>query len=149
MGIDTPDKFYKGWMLTGDIVAIDEQERMEIRDRSKDLIKSGGEWISSKDMENHVIAMEGVKQCAVVGRKHPKWDERPIVIAVLNDGAEVTIEEVKKHCSSKFAKFQLPSDIVVWEEIPMTGTGKVSKKRYSGETGQRWLFASRFTGRET
>ena len=118
-----------GWLATGDIASIDALGRLLIRDRSKDVIKTGGEWISSKDLENAVAEVPGVAQCAVVAQPHPKWDERPVVLLVLADPARpVTLAAVRAHCAATFAKFQLPDDLVVWDALPLTGTGKVSKK---------------------
>lgn len=123
-----PDKFHDGWLITGDIAAIDEDEYLIITDRSKDLIKSGGEWISSVDLENHVVELDGVLQACVVAQPHPKWDERPVVLIVTADEVTVSLEEVVAHCSKAFAKWQLPDDVIVVESIPLTTTGKMSKK---------------------
>ena len=123
-----PDKFHDGWLVTGDVAKIDSQEYIIISDRSKDLIKSGGEWISSVDLENHIVAMPGVRQAAVVAQPHPKWDERPVALLILQDGVEVSREQVLNHCASKFAKWQLPDDILYVTSIPLTSTGKIDKK---------------------
>jgi len=123
-----PDKFHNGWLVTGDIAAIDENEYLIITDRSKDLIKSGGEWISSVDLENHIVDMSGVLQASVVAQPHPRWDERPGVLLVLGSDVTVTREDVREHCSSAFARWQLPDDVIVVESIPLTTTGKMSKK---------------------
>ncbi len=123
-----PDKFHNGWLVTGDIAAIDENEYLIITDRSKDLIKSGGEWISSVDLENHIVDMSGVLQACVVAQPHPRWDERPVVLLVLESDVTVTREDVREHCSSAFARWQLPDDVIVVESIPLTTTGKMSKK---------------------
>ena len=87
-----PEKFHDGWLVTGDVAKIDSEEYLIIADRSKDLIKSGGEWISSVDLENHIVALEGVRQAAVVAQPHPKWDERPVALVILFEGANVTRE---------------------------------------------------------
>lgn len=123
-----PDKFHNGWLVTGDIAAIDENEYLIITDRSKDLIKSGGEWISSVDLENHIVDMSGVLQACVVAQPHPRWDERPVALLVLESDVTVTREDVREHCSSAFARWQLPDDVIVVESIPLTTTGKMSKK---------------------
>lgn len=123
-----PDKFHDGWLVTGDVAKIDSEQYLMIADRSKDLIKSGGEWISSVDLENHIVALAEVAQAAVVAQPHPKWDERPVAIIVLADGAEVSKEAVLEHCSSIFAKWQLPDDVIVADSIPLTSTGKIDKK---------------------
>lgn len=123
-----PEKFHDGWLVTGDIARIDPEGYLIITDRSKDLIKSGGEWISSVDLENHLMALAGVSQAAVVAQPHPKWDERPVALVVPNAGAQVTKEAILKHCAGSFAKWQLPDDVLFVESLPMTGTGKIDKK---------------------
>lgn len=128
------ERFFNGWLITGDIAKIDEEGAIVICDRSKDVIKSGGEWISSIDMENAVTGMPEIVMAAVVAAPHPKWDERPIVIVVLAPGADAIglHEKVNKHLSALFTKWQLPDDILVWPEIPMTSTGKIDKKVIRG-----------------
>lgn len=123
-----PDKFHDGWLITGDVAKMDAGGYLIIADRSKDLVKSGGEWISSVDLENHIVALEGVAQACVVAQPHPKWDERPIALVILSEGAELSAEQVVEHCSQKFAKWQLPDDVLFVEEIPLTSTGKMNKK---------------------
>eukprot|EP00484_Ammonia_sp_Unknown_P030414 CAMPEP_0197036808 /NCGR_PEP_ID=MMETSP1384-20130603/14193_1 /TAXON_ID=29189 /ORGANISM="Ammonia sp." /LENGTH=578 /DNA_ID=CAMNT_0042467023 /DNA_START=27 /DNA_END=1763 /DNA_ORIENTATION=- len=131
-GVDAKEKFHgDGWLKTGDMAVITKDQQMVIRDRSKDMIKSGGEWISSVDMENHVMALNEVDMAVVVAVPHPKWDERPIVIVTLKNGSKdeaATKQKIRKHLKTRFSKFQLPDDILVWSEIPLTGTGKMSKK---------------------
>ncbi|MGD8832143.1 MAG: long-chain fatty acid--CoA ligase [Pseudomonadales bacterium] len=123
-----PEKFHDGWLITGDVGKIDPEEYLIISDRSKDLVKSGGEWISSVDLENHVVALNGVAQACVVAQPHPRWDERPVVLCVLADGANVTKEAILEHCATKFAKWQLPDDVLFVDSIPLTSTGKMDKK---------------------
>ena len=123
-----PDKFHDGWLVTGDVAKIDQEEYLIIADRSKDLIKSGGEWISSVDLENHIVALPGVRQAAVVARPHPKWDERPVALVILLEGANVTKDLILDHCAEIFAKWQLPDDVIFVHEIPLTSTGKIDKK---------------------
>lgn len=125
---ETKSKFWKGWLTTGDIGSIDTEGNLIIRDRSKDVIKSGGEWISSVDMENLIVGLEGVEMCAVVAQPHPKWDERPVAIVIISPGATITKDRVIEHCKSKFARFQLPDDVLFWKEIPLGATGKMNKK---------------------
>ncbi len=124
-------QFHDGWLATGDIASI-KNGSLIIRDRSKDVIKSGGEWISSIDLENHIVALPYLSQVSVVAQPHPKWDERPVAIAVLNKAVPLPagslLEAVRAHCASKFAKYELPDEVLVWEELPVTGTGKISKK---------------------
>jgi acyl-CoA synthetase (AMP-forming)/AMP-acid ligase II len=127
-----PQKFHDGWLVTGDVAKIDSEQYLIIADRSKDLIKSGGEWISSVDLENHIVALAGVAQAAVVAHPHPKWDERPVAIVVRSadrEGAELTKEKVVAHCAERFARWQLPDDVLFEEAIPLTSTGKIDKKR--------------------
>lgn len=123
-----PEKFHDGWLVTGDVAKIDSEEYLIIADRSKDLIKSGGEWISSVDLENHIVALDGVVQAAVVAQPHPKWDERPVAIVIVAEGANVTGDLILAHCASKFAKWQLPDDVIFVQSIPLTSTGKIDKK---------------------
>jgi fatty-acyl-CoA synthase len=123
-----PDKFHDGWLVTGDVAKIDSEQYLIIADRSKDLIKSGGEWISSVDLENHIVGMPGVAQAAVVAQPHPRWDERPVALVILAEGGEVSVEEVRSHCAEAYAKWQLPDDVLVVDALPMTSTGKIDKK---------------------
>jgi len=123
-----PDKFHDGWLITGDVGKIDAEEYLIISDRSKDLVKSGGEWISSVDLENHIVGLAGVAQACVVAQPHPKWDERPVALVVLEAGAEVSKEAIAEHCATAFAKWQLPDDVLYIDSIPLTSTGKMNKK---------------------
>ncbi len=123
-----PMKFHDGWLVTGDVGMIDPEEYLIITDRSKDLIKSGGEWISSVDVENHIVALAGVAQAAVVAAPHPKWDERPIAIVIRATGSQLTADQVLQHCSARFAKWQLPDEVLFRDAIPLTSTGKIDKK---------------------
>ncbi len=115
------------WFPTGDVATIDPDGIMQITDRSKDVIKSGGEWISSIDLENIAMAHPAIAEAAVIGIKHPKWDERPIVVAVKKPGREVSRDEVLKFYEGKIAKWWLPDDVVFVAELPHTATGKLSK----------------------
>ncbi|MDO8909198.1 MAG: long-chain fatty acid--CoA ligase [Pseudohongiella sp.] len=123
-----PDKFHDGWLITGDVAKIDPEGYIIITDRTKDLIKSGGEWISSVDLENHIVGLSGVAQACVVAHPHPRWDERPVALVIRKPGAEVAHEHVLQHCESKFAKWQLPDDVLFVDAIPLTATGKMDKK---------------------
>jgi 3-(methylthio)propionyl---CoA ligase len=118
-----------GWFPTGDVATIDPDGYMQITDRSKDVIKSGGEWISSIDVENIAVAHSAVAMAACIGVKHPKWDERPIVAVVKKPGAEVTREELLKFYEGKTAKWQIPDDVVFVDAIPLGATGKMLKTR--------------------
>jgi len=123
-----PEKFHDGWLITGDVGKIDPEEYLIISDRSKDLVKSGGEWISSVDLENHIVAIKGVAAACVVAQPHPKWDERPVALIVLEEGAEVSEQQVLDHCATAFAKWQLPDEVLYIDTIPLTTTGKMDKK---------------------
>ncbi|RFP82614.1 fatty-acid--CoA ligase [Hydrogenophaga borbori] len=116
-----------GWFPTGDVATIDADGFMQITDRSKDVIKSGGEWISSIDVENIAMAHPAVAMAACIGMKHPKWDERPIVVVVKKPGAEVTREELLKFYEGRIAKWQVPDDVVFVDAIPLGATGKMQK----------------------
>jgi fatty-acyl-CoA synthase len=116
-----------GWFPTGDVCTIDPDGYIQITDRSKDVIKSGGEWISSIDLENIAVAHPAIAEAAVIGVKHPKWDERPIVVAVKKPGQSVTKEELLKFYEGKVAKWWTPDDVVFVSELPHTATGKLSK----------------------
>ena len=119
----------RGWFPTGDVATIDANGFMQITDRSKDVIKSGGEWISSIDIENIAMAHPAVAMAACIGMPHPKWDERPIVAITLKQGAEVTREELLQFFEGKTAKWQIPDDVVFVEAIPLGATGKMLKTR--------------------
>ncbi|MEO8250146.1 MAG: 3-(methylthio)propionyl-CoA ligase [Burkholderiales bacterium] len=118
-----------GWFPTGDVATIDPDGYLQITDRSKDVIKSGGEWISSIDIENIAVAHPAVAMAACIGVAHPKWDERPIVAVVKQPGAEVTREELLKFYEGKTAKWQIPDDVVFVESIPLGATGKMLKTK--------------------
>jgi fatty-acyl-CoA synthase len=117
----------QGWFPTGDVATIDADGFMQITDRSKDVIKSGGEWISSIDVENIAMAHPAVAMAACVGMRHPKWDERPIVVVVKKPGTEVTREELLAFYEGKTAKWQIPDDVVFVDAIPLGATGKMQK----------------------
>lgn len=116
-----------GWFDTGDIATLDEYGFMRITDRKKDVIKSGGEWISSIDIENVAVSCPGVRIAAVIGIAHPKWEERPLLIMEPHQGATVKAADVLAHIASQVAKWQVP-DEVVFDSVPLTATGKIDKK---------------------
>jgi 3-(methylthio)propionyl---CoA ligase len=116
-----------GWFPTGDVCTIDPDGYIQITDRSKDVIKSGGEWISSIDLENIAVAHPAIAEAAVIGVKHPKWDERPIVVAVKKPGQDVSKTDLLKFYEGKIAKWWMPDDVVFVQELPHTATGKLSK----------------------
>ncbi len=124
----TAQSFEDGWLRTGDVCKITPEGYIRITDRAKDLIKSGGEWISSLDVENELMAHPKVAEATVVGLKHAKWQERPAAFVVPSGGVEVTKEELLEHLSGRVAKWWLPDEVVFVEEIPKTGTGKFDKK---------------------
>ena len=123
-----PDKFRGGWLHTGDIAKIDAESYLIIADRKKDMIKSGGEWISSLDLENHIASIPGVAQAAVVAQPHPRWDERPVALVVLRPGEVVQAHDVIEHCAQRFAKWQLPDDVLFVDKLPLNSTGKYDKR---------------------
>jgi fatty-acyl-CoA synthase len=116
-----------GWFPTGDVCTIDPDGFIQITDRSKDVIKSGGEWISSIDLENIAVAHPAVQEAAVIGIKHPKWDERPIVVAVKKAGQALSREDLLTFYEGKIAKWWMPDDVVFVDDLPHTATGKLSK----------------------
>jgi fatty-acyl-CoA synthase len=116
-----------GWLRTGDVVTIDAEGYMKITDRTKDLIKSGGEWISSVDVENALVAHPAVAEAAVVAAPHPKWQERPLAAIVLKDGCQVTPDELRVFLAGKFAKWQVPDEFIFVTSLPHTSTGKLLK----------------------
>ena len=116
-----------GWFDTGDVATIDELGYMAITDRTKDVIKSGGEWISSIDVENTAMGHPAVAEAAVIGVPHPKWTERPLLIVIKAEGAELTGEEILQWLDGKIAKWWIPDDVVFVDEIPHTATGKIKK----------------------
>jgi fatty-acyl-CoA synthase len=116
-----------GWFDTGDVATIDPSGYMQITDRAKDVIKSGGEWISSIELENEAVGCPGVAEAAVIGLPHPKWDERPLLIVVPKDGANPTKDDLLNHLSGRVAKWWMPNDVVFVDQIPHTATGKIQK----------------------
>ena len=128
-----------GWFPTGDVATIDPEGFMQITDRSKDVIKSGGEWISSIDLENTAMAHPAVKEAAVVGVAHPKWDERPLLIVVRKPDVQLTREELLKFFEGRVAKWWIPDDVVFVAELPHTATGKLLKTKLREEFGSHKL----------
>lgn len=119
--------FVDGWFDTGDVATIDPDYYMHIVDRSKDVIKSGGEWISSIDLENIAVGHPDLAECCVIGARHPKWDERPLLLAIKKPGAEVTEQDVLNFLEGKIAKWWTPDAVVFVESLPHTATGKLLK----------------------
>ncbi|MEN8722136.1 MAG: 3-(methylthio)propionyl-CoA ligase [Alphaproteobacteria bacterium] len=116
-----------GWFDTGDVATIDALGYMQITDRAKDVIKSGGEWISSIDIENHAVGHPEVAEAAVIGLAHPKWDERPLLIIVKAEGKDPSKESILDYLDGKIAKWWMPNDVAFVDEIPHTATGKIQK----------------------
>ena len=123
------DVLTDGWFHTGDVATIDPDGYMQITDRSKDVIKSGGEWISSIDVENIAMAHPAVAMAACIGMKHPKWDERPIIAVVKKPAMDVSREDLLAFFEGKTAKWQIPDDVVFVDAIPLGATGKMQKTK--------------------
>jgi fatty-acyl-CoA synthase len=117
-----------GWLRTGDVGAMDPHGNIRLSDRTKDLVKSGGEWISSVELENHLMAHPAVAEAAVIGVPHPRWQERPLAAVVLKPDASASKEELIEFLAPRVAKWWLPDDVVFIEEVPKTSVGKFSKK---------------------
>ena len=116
-----------GWFCTGDVVTIDARGYVKITDRIKDLIRSGGEWISSVDLEIALVGHPTVSEAAVIAVPHPKWGERPLAVVVLRDGQSATADELREYIAPRFASYWLPDDVVFVAEMPRTSTGKMMK----------------------
>jgi len=130
------DVLRDGWFPTGDVATIDADGYMKITDRSKDVIKSGGEWISSIELENIAVAHPAIAEAAVIGVSHPKWDERPLLVVQVKNEGRVTRDELLAFYRDKVAKWWIPNDVVFVDALPHTATGKLLKtelrKRYAG-----------------
>lgn len=127
-----------GFFDTGDIASIDQKGFMQITDRAKDVIKSGGEWISSVDMENTVMSYPGVELAAVIGVAHPKWDERPLLIVQCHEDVSLTSEDLKQHIARSAAKWEVPDAVLFVDHIPLTATGKLDKKLLRKQYAENW-----------
>lgn len=125
---DDNSDFVDGWFDTGDVATIDPKQCMQIVDRSKDVIKSGGEWISSIDLENVAVGHPELAECCVIGVRHPKWDERPLLLAIRKPDSKVTEDEVKAYLEDKIAKWWMPDAVIFVDDLPHTATGKLLKK---------------------
>jgi len=117
-----------GWLRTGDVAVITPEGFVRIVDRTKDVVKSGGEWISSVELENEIMSHPAVAEAAVIGVPHPKWSERPLACVVVVEGEQLTREEVLDYLDGRVAKWWLPDDVVFIDEVPKTSVGKFSKK---------------------
>lgn len=117
-----------GWFDTGDVATIDEQGYMNIVDRAKDVIKSGGEWISSIDVENIAMGHDAVAECAVIGIPHPKWDERPLLLVIAKEGTNISKQDLLEYLNDKIVKWWMPDEVLFVEALPHTATGKLLKR---------------------
>jgi fatty-acyl-CoA synthase len=127
-GEETPEKFHDGWLRTGDVGTIDETGFVQISDRAKDVIKSGGEWISSVDLEGQLMAHPDVSEASVIGVPDERWDERPLACVVLKHGSEATIDDLRAFLAARVAKWWVPERWAIVAEIPKTSVGKFDKK---------------------
>jgi fatty-acyl-CoA synthase len=128
IGVKAPEKFHDGWLRTGDVGSVDPDGFIQITDRSKDVIKSGGEWISSVEVESLLIGAKGVIEAAVIGIPDDRWDERPLACVVLEDGAETTPGDLRAHLEPLVAKWWIPEYWTFIKEVPKTSVGKYDKK---------------------
>ena len=124
---EAAEKFDDGWLRTGDVASIDERGYIRISDRSKDVIKSGGEWISSVDLENELMGHQAVAEAAVIAKPDERWSERPLACVVLEEGEEVALE-LQEHLASRVAKWWIPDEFAFIDEVPKTSVGKFDKK---------------------
>jgi fatty-acyl-CoA synthase len=127
-GDDTPEKFHDGWLRTGDVGTVDTKGFIQITDRAKDVIKSGGEWISTVELETTLMAHPDVIEAAVIGVPDEKWDERPLACVVLKEGAGTTIEQLRGFLAERVAKWWVPERWALIDEVPKTSVGKFDKK---------------------
>ncbi|MEO0391288.1 MAG: AMP-binding protein, partial [Pseudomonadota bacterium] len=135
LGATVEDTLTDGWFDTGDVATIDADGYISIKDRSKDIIKSGGEWISSVDLENIAVAHSALAEAAVIGARHDKWDERPVLVAVAAEGQSPSEAEVLSIFDGKIAKWQVPDKVVFTDVLPRNATGKVLKRTLREEFG--------------
>ena len=129
----------RGWLRTGDIAAVDEKAFVQITDRAKDVIKSGGEWISSVELENELMAHPDVVEAAVIAKPDERWAERPLCCVVLREDADATAEELLEHLRARVAKWWLPDEFAFVEEMPKTSVGKFDKKVLRGQLAEDTL----------
>jgi len=133
------DPLVDGWFPTGDVATIDPDGYMQITDRSKDVIKSGGEWISSVELENLAIGCPGVANAAAIGVRHPRWDERPLLVVQPKPGVTLDKRELIAFLEGKVAKWWLPEDVVFVDSIPLTATGKLYKLELRKRFGDHFM----------
>jgi fatty-acyl-CoA synthase len=137
--VEDPEKFDNGWLRTGDVGSLSPDGFLRLTDRSKDVIKSGGEWISSVELENQVMAHPSVAEAAVIGVPDEKWDERPLVAVVLREGTKASAEELREFLQDRVAHWQLPENWTFIEEVPKTSVGKFDKKRLRSQHAEGQL----------
>ena len=125
---EAAEKFDDGWLRTGDVASIDARGYIRISDRSKDVIKSGGEWISSVDLENELMGHDAIAEAAVIAKPDERWSERPLACVVFEEGREASPHELQEHLASRVAKWWIPEDFAVIDEVPKTSVGKFDKK---------------------
>ena len=136
---DDGDKFFDGWWRSGDAGTIRPDGYLKLTDRIKDVVKSGGEWISSIDMENAIVGHPQVREAAVIGVTHPKWQERPVAIVVQQPGADLTVADIHSVLEGRFAKWQLPDTVIFADQLPRTSVGKLDKKTLRTEHSDIYL----------
>ncbi|MFL5884760.1 MAG: AMP-binding protein, partial [Thermoleophilaceae bacterium] len=124
----SPEKFHDGWLRTGDIAAIDSHGFIKITDRAKDVIKSGGEWISSVDLEGELMAHDDIVEAAVIAMPDEKWNERPLACVVRKEGSDVSADVLREHLAARVAKWWIPDEFAFIDEVPKTSVGKFDKK---------------------
>ena len=135
-GLDQADKWTAdGWLRTGDVGTLDDEGYLKITDRLKDLIKSGGEWISSVELENALVAHESVKEAAVIAVPHAKWQERPLALVVLKDGFAVDAAELRVFLERRFPRWHVPDAFIFVDELAHTSTGKLLKSKLRQQFG--------------
>jgi fatty-acyl-CoA synthase len=140
---DSADRFTEdGYWRSGDAGTIDKNGYLKLTDRIKDVIKSGGEWISSIDMENAIMSHRSVAEAAVIGVPHPKWQERPVAIVSVKPGQELTAEAIREHLAPSFAKWQLPEAVIFTKSVARTSVGKADKKKLRAEYQDIYLRGS-------
>ena len=126
-----------GWLRTGDVATISPNGYVRLVDRTKDLVKSGGEWISSVELENAIMAHPKVAEAAVIGIPDEKWSERPLACVVPKDGEEITLDELKEFLAERVPKWWIPNDLEIIDEVPKTSVGKFSKKTLREKFAER------------
>ena len=136
--VDARERFSDdGWLRTGDVASVDPEGYVRITDRTKDLIKSGGEWISSVELENAIMAHPAVLEAAVIAVAHAKWGERPLACVVPENGEAITLDELREFLAERVPKWWIPNDLELIEEVPKTSVGKFSKKTLREQFAER------------